>query len=530
MMKKMPLNTPFDEIGEIEQKTITPVQRIEMNPMLTDLYQRTQASEKITCEIGDLHMPTLLAQAVQTMKVFHPERPMHAIINTVLAKTAQVLAFKRIKYVENGNTGFCNHYAINFMPSGAGKDRMSDELDKFVFYPFRHWFKFTVETLKAELKRKLEIEARQKFPDEEKQQQREKFVKEQMREFGNLVMEVSDGTREGLFRDAKVFKKAKFAGLMVKIAELGLYLYNMTTEQKLFFNMLFEAYSGILRAKSIKCENREEDIEDLPVNALLYSDPTAFKSDLLKNFNLLLETGLSRRCIITFMPELEHHEMEPDGRKAYKAEEKYYSDLKAIGLQLYEIFEKVENNSQYELTEETFVKVLYPYRLKINSMIQKEENTLIQKEMRSRELKAIKIAGQYACINHPSVHFINPEDMEMAINMVEQLSVDFINFLNFRPSFDDRCDKIFKFFLENIGKEFKKNDLTTIHFKQFGVSRNKFKKSFDDDMQSVSEIAQSNGYQLLSKPINNNSGRVYWLTTAKLEDLDDGASELENLI
>ena len=164
MMIKVPLNTPFDEIGEIEQKTITPVQRIEINPMLTDLYHRTQASEKITCEIGDLHMPTLLAQAVQTMKVFHPERPMHAIINTVLAKTAQVLAFKRIKYVENGNTGFCNHYAINFMPSGAGKDRMSDELDKFVFYPFRHWFKFTVETLKAELKRKLEIEARQKIP------------------------------------------------------------------------------------------------------------------------------------------------------------------------------------------------------------------------------------------------------------------------------------------------------------------------------------------------------------------------------
>ena len=237
-MKKVPINSPFDEIGEIAKKTITPMQRIEMNPMLTDLYQRTQASEKVTCEIGDLHMPTLLAQAVQTMKAFHPERPMHAIINTVLAKTAQVLAFKRIKYVENGNTGFCNHYAINFMPSGAGKDRMSDELDKFVFYPFRHWFKFTVETLKAELKRKLEIEARQKFPDEEKQQQREKFVKEQMREFGNLVMEVSDGTREGLFRDAKVFKKAKFAGLMVKIAELGLYLYNMTTEQKLFFNML----------------------------------------------------------------------------------------------------------------------------------------------------------------------------------------------------------------------------------------------------------------------------------------------------
>lgn len=82
----------------------------------------------------------------------------------------------------------------------------------------------------------------------------------------------------------------------------------------------------------------------------------------------------------------------------------------------------------------------------------------------------------------------------------------------------------------DLGKEFKKNDLTTIHFKQFGVSRNKFKNSFDDDMQSVAEIAQSQGYQLLSKPINNNSGRAYWLTTAKSEDLDNGVSELENLI
>ena len=91
--------------------------------------------------------------------------------------------------------------------------------------------KGATETLKARLKRKFEIEARQKFPGEEKQQQREKFVKEQMREFGNLVMEVSDGTREGLFRDAKVFKKAKFAGLMIKIAELGLYLCNMTKQE-----------------------------------------------------------------------------------------------------------------------------------------------------------------------------------------------------------------------------------------------------------------------------------------------------------
>lgn len=120
--------------------------------------------------------------------------------------------------------------------------------------------------------------------------------------------------------------------------------------------------------------------------------------------------------------------------------------------------------------------------------------------------------------------------MEMAINEVESLSVDFIKFLNYRPAFEDRCDRIFRFFLENIDKEFKKNELTNAHFKQFGISRSKFRKSFDDDMQSVAEIAQYKGYQLLSKPINNNSGRAYWLTIAKSEDLSDGIQKLEDLI
>ena len=49
-------------------------------------------------------------------------------------------------------------------------------------------------------------------------------------------------------------------------------------------------------------------------------------------------------------------------------------------------------------------------------------------------------------------------------------------------------------------------------------------------MQTVSEIAQYKGYQLLSKPINNNSGCAYWLTTTKSEDLSDGIQELEDLI
>lgn len=531
-MKKVPISSILEDetITQEESEQTTIVRKIEMNSKLVDLYNRTEASEKLTCEVGNLKMPKPLALSVQTIKKQHPERSMNTIINTVLVKNAQMLTGKGVKYVEKGNIGYCNYYAINFMPSGAGKDRMSDELDQFVYYPYRNWFKCTFRALKEKLRLELEQEARRQFPEEDKQKQRKKYVDEQMREFGNIFLEVSDGTREGLFRDAKVLKKVGFGSIMFKIAELSQFFKNMTTEQRLFIDVIFEAYGGIIRAKSIKGEHREEDIEDLPVNILFYSDPTAFKTDLSKIFNLLMETGLSRRCTITFMSELEPYELDIDGKKAYKAEEKYYGDLKAIGLQLYEIFEEVEDNAQYELTEETFVKVFYPYRLKLKSMMEKEENTLIKKEILSRELKALKISCQYACLNHPKEFFINPEDMKMAIDTVERLSVDFVKFLNYRPSYDDRCDRIFKFLLENIGTEFKKNDLTTVHFKQFGISRDKFKKSFDDDMLTVAEIAQYKGYQLLNKPINNNSGRAYWLTPAKSEDLSDGIQELEDLI
>lgn len=531
-MKKVPISTVLEDETmtqeETEQTTI--VRKIEMNSKVVDLYNRIEASKELTCDVGNLKMPKPLAILVQTIKKQYPERSINSIINTILAKNAQMLTGKGVKYAEKGREGFGNYYAINFMPSGAGKDLMSDELDKFVYYPYRNWFKCTFQALKEKLRLELEQEAKRLFPEEDKQRQRKKYVDEKMKEFGNIVLEVSDGTREGLFRDAKVLKKAGFGSLMLKIAELGQYLKNMTTEQRLFFNVIFEAYGGTIRAKSIKGEHREEDVENLPVNILFYSDPTVFKSELSKIFNLLMETGLSRRCIMTFMSELESYEMEPDGIKALKAEEKYYSDLKAIGLQLYEIFEKVENNAQYELTEETYVKVFYPYKFKLKSMADKEENKLIQKEIRSRLLKALKISCQYASLNHPKVLFINPEDIEMAIDTVERLSADFVKFLNYRPSYDDRCDRIFKFFLENIDKEFKKNDLTTVHFKQFGISRSKFKKSFDDDMGIVAEIAQYKGYRLLSKPINNNSGSAYWLTTAKSENLSDGIQELEDLI
>lgn len=89
-------------------------------------------------------------------------------------------------------------------------------------------------------------------------------------------------------------------------------------------------------------------------------------------------------------------------------------------------------------------------------MAEKEENPLIKREIRSRELKALKISCQYACINHPKVLFINPGDMEMAIDTVERLSVDFIKFLNYRPVLKIDVTEFSAFFLKILTKSSKR--------------------------------------------------------------------------
>lgn len=375
-------------------------------------------------------MPNVLAKLVKVIKNRYPWLSINSILNLTLVKVAQMFTAKRIKYVEYCNSNYPNYYAIVFMPSGAGKDRISKELDKFVFYPFREWFKCRVMSYKEKSKKQIEEFAMSKYPDENNEKQRKLFIKEKLKEVRNMIIEVSEGTREGFYTDAVAFNQAEFGSLMVKIAELGQYLNNMTNEQRLFFNTLFEAYSGIIRSKCIKGQQREYDVEDLPVNALLYSDPTMFKKKNLEEiFNTLMETGLGRRCTITFMNKKEPYVIEKDATKAYDAENKYYKDLKALGEEMFRIFDAVPLNAYYELSRETYLQEFHSYKLKLEEFGNNENNPLISNEIVSRELKALKLSTLFACINHSSDLYIKPQDMRQAIDTIEMLSL-FATFKN----------------------------------------------------------------------------------------------------
>lgn len=158
------------------------------------------------------------------------------------------------------------------------------------------------------------------------------------------------------------------------------------------------------------------------------------------------------------------------------------------------------------------------------------EDVLRKKEIQSRQHKALKISCLYACLNHPTELIINEEDMQQAIDTVEFISQDFENFLKYKPKSDDAYDKLWKFFLNNLGKGFTRTDLIYKHFNNFGISRDKFKDRFDDYIDSLQEMALEKGYFLEVTSINRNSGKQYRLIKLDEQDLSEDTKTLEDLI
>ena len=120
--------------------------------------------------------------------------------------------------------------------------------------------------------------------------------------------------------------------------------------------------------------------------------------------------------------------------------------------------------------------------------------------------------------------------MKMAIATVERLSKDFLTFIEYRPVFEDKYDRMLQFFLKNEGKYFSKTELMTKHRQKFGYSRDNFRKNFEYDIEIVAEMAKSENYALVKRPINNNSGNEYSLVYVEAQELSQDVMELDDLI
>ena len=447
------------------------------------------------------------------------------ITSITLLKIAQMMTCKRVKYKEFEKIDNPNYYTIVFLPSGGGKDRISNDLDDYVFKPFRDWFKENAEKYYSKKKQQIQEEY-----TNSKNKQIKALIKEAEKSIRYPILEVVDGTQEGLFEDAKVLNEAGFGAITYKMSEFGMFLETAQNTEKQFLGCLYDGYDGKVISKSIKYGKREANIENMPVNCLLLSDPSLFTGGNLRYmFNLLMQTGLSRRCVISFQKPRKK-EIEYNTDLAFEKEKQFYRDCEKLSEQFLKIFNKIPSNAVYVLTDSALKNLHYPYRIKMEELENATEDVLTKKEIQSRQHKAIKIACLYACLNHPTKLIVNDEDMQQAIDTVEFISKDFKTFRNYKPKEDDAYDKLWEFFLENLDKGFTRTELVYNQFQNFGISRDKFKDRFDDNIDSIAEMAKDKGYMLKIDSINRNSGTEYMLTKFEPQDLSDDTLPLDELV
>lgn len=473
-------------------------------------------------------MPPVLGKTVSLFETRYPNVSTNIITNILLAKTAQMFTAKRIMYIELDKKGIPNHYAIIFMPSGHGKDRISNEMDSYIFKSFRSWFKDKANDYLRDKENAIKESAEKKFPGEKNEAKKAKYITEETAKIRNLVIEINNGTAEGFNADAKAFKEAEFGSMFVKNSELGLSLKNAKTEDNQYMQKLFDGYDGKICSKCIKSENREADIEELPCNVLLYSDPTMFASDIKELFETLMKTGLGRRATISYLSD-GNMQIEEDINKAFEQDKNFANKADSLGDELFKIFRQVSMNAKYKLSEITYKEVFYPYKIKLTKSGNSVEDNLLKKEILSRELKALKLSCLFAAINHPTELEINPDDMAQAIAVTDMLGTDFKSCVKIKPENKDLYERVFDFFKEHLGKEFSTTDLKRKHYKSFGIGRKAFKREFDEIIGYVIDIATEKEFMfnIIDTPP---TGKKYSLSKIPNSQLGSSVIPLDELI
>ena len=125
---------------------------------------------------------------------------------------------------------------------------------------------------------------------------------------------------------------------------------------------------------------------------------------------------------------------------------------------------------------------------------------------------------------------IYKKDMLQAIELVDNLSKDIKEFINYRQKTDDHYDKLWQFFLDNTGIGFMRTNLIYQQYHHFGLSRDKFKDRFDDYIEAIKEMATDKGYFLDVKTVNHNSGKMYTLLKIEESPLAEDTISLEEML
>lgn len=439
-----------------------------------------------------MRLNTKLQVIVDSLQNKLPDVHGDIILLEVISKLSHIASFNRLEVQNIEATTFCNVYTVLFAPSGVGKDKPLKLIDRQLFTNFENSFKDAVTQYQQDAYTEAEKYAKINF---ETKSQIDSYIKQN--EPRNIQFAYSNATLEGLYAEREALQKAGFGGTYLKISEIGDYIKSDNTSRAEFLTGLMELFdSGDNLAKIIKGDKNARAVKGVPSTAHMHGSMHGMiegrGADKLKEF---LGRGLARRSLIAY-PRF-------TDKKIDNMDKEYQKYLKAKNNNDFElakeyINEFLKNTNKVVYTEEAN-RAFFEYMFLNKNENNKDLEEAIKAEKQNRHWKALKISGLIARLEHPNDDYVTIQDLETAISIVEYFGSHLERFYELKE--ETSAMKMFKYFVQNEGKEISKMELRNQKF----VNDNQFSYWFNDVWQELVAFAKSKGYQLLIKKGSGNA-------------------------
>lgn len=458
------------------------------------------------------------------LKPMNSDVPNESLILDLLVKIAQLLSINRATVRSMMGETLINVYALIFMPSGAGKDKPLNLIDKHFMLVFEEKFEQKSKAYQERRLKELNEEADDKYSP------RSKVAKQRFIEMNlprQLIPELSNATSEGMQALRETLSSAEFGGTFLKISEFGDYISSENNARSEFLSLITEIFdNGTNAPKVIKGERTAKKVVGVPSNAIMHSSLAYLTTGPnYRKLMTLVDRGLARRSFLCF-PGLEKFNVERPAsfESSFQAFREHSLDVTDKAKEYLKYWEETYEATRYGrvwiLTEEA-ERVFYAYYLYLQEAIKAisiTEDEGYRAELKGRYWKTLKLSGLIASWEHPDVIEVRAEDVKNAIYLAEVYGNHCKEFYQIETVIDS--EKLRDYFLRNLNVW---KPTMEIAKQRFAPSVNYFSKWFQENIIDTESLLLEAGYKLEVEKYSKNG---YQYRAVALEKVDQKAVKI----
>lgn len=363
--------------------------------------------------------------------------PKEALFLSLYSVVASILCFNRVK-VKSANLRaseqykYPNIFAIILSSSGTGKDNAINDVTRL-------YASSTIKRMRSDFQRErgiaindLYIEA-ENFGISNKLKQQQYVDSKKPRDFHHFIQ---PKTSASLIQAVSGYTRLPIGGANIRIPEAADKILNMgrNNDDKEIFSIIKELYErGDLDARILKSEKDTEEITDIPINFLAYSDPKKLIGSEYgkKQLEGLLDGGFARRACISLNTKHEIVDIETDFVSVLQRDlgtiGTVESTIDEVSQKIESLYDYTKTQKFYELTTEAelLLEEYKTYCKIVSQNARGEGHFLYADEVKDRWARALRLSVSVHAIENPNSNLIDALSMQFSVLLVNRLAVSF---------------------------------------------------------------------------------------------------------